>query len=319
MVRTATPEAAPRSSAAEGQVPTDMQGSMAMSAAPGSARTSALTLLLVAMLATAAAAAAAAAPAPPRGRSSAGGDHSRRNVPAGICARLLCPDLIMSEPADLHFDLTTRPGHVLLRATSSINNRGEGPLELRAHRIGPRRWAVYQALYTRGGQRRLFRTHVQLVFKYVPGARFEYGDVGAASYWKVEHAAAFELWSIDAHFRTLRLVRRGPKTDYCLRDLFRTHPTAESPAAPVYPGCSQDPALTDDVLGTSPGWADAYPYEYPEQWIDVTGLSGRFAYVQIVDPDRHLIEANHANDVSETFIALPSGRVLGHRGGVKVP
>jgi hypothetical protein len=62
-----------------------------------------------------------------------------------------------------------------------------------------------------------------------------------------------------------------------------------------------------------------YPYEYPEQWIDVTGLHGRFAYVQIADPDNHLMESTHRDDVSETYVELPSGRVLGHRVGVAGP
>ena len=107
--------------------------------------------------------------------------------------------------------------------------------------------------------------------------------------------------------------------DYCLRDLFDTRPSRNSPSSPVYPGCNQSPGIRDDVLGVSVGWTDAYPYEYPEQWIDVTGLRGRFAYVQRGDPDNLLRESNHSNDVSETYVALPSGRVLGHRVGVSRP
>ena len=103
---------------------------------------------------------------------------------------LRCPDLIMSAPAEVHIDRTTISGHVLLRATSSINNRGIGPLEIRA--AGPDRtaWSVYQAIYDRPGRRHLFRTAAKLVFKYVPGERYEYGNAGAFSYWKLQHAAA---------------------------------------------------------------------------------------------------------------------------------
>jgi hypothetical protein len=232
--------------------------------------------------------------------------------------RLRCPDIVMSAPSLLHMDRTTEPGHVLLRAASALNSRGSGPLELRAHRTGGR-MVVYQAIYDRRGRRHLFRTAATLVYKYVPGERYEYGNVGAAGYWKFQHAAAFQLWSIDARYRAVRLVRTGPKVDYCLRDLIRTRPSSASPSAPVYPACNQNPAIRDDVLGTSVGWTDAYPYEYPEQWIDVTGLRGRFAYVQMADPDHLLMESSHSNDVSETYVALPSGRVLGHRGGVSTP
>ncbi len=232
---------------------------------------------------------------------------------------LRCPDLIMSAPSKLHFDRTTLPGHVLLRATSSINNRGQGPLEVRGHREGAHRWAVYQAIYDRKGRPHLFKTAATLVFKYVPGERYGFPTIESFSYWKFRHAAAFQLWSIDSRRNAVRLVRKGPKVDYCLRDLLRTAPSPRSPRALVYPACSQDPNVKRDVLGTSVGWTDSYPYEYPQQWIDVTGLRGRFAYVQVADPDRLLIESNHKNDISETYVQLPSGRVLGHRIGVTSP
>ena len=221
----------------------------------------------------------------------------------------------MSAPSLFHFDRTTIPRHVLLRAASSINSLGSGPMELSFHRSGSR-MSAYQAIYDVHGGRHLFPSHARLTFKYVPGGM---PSIGAFSYWKLRHAAAFQLWSIDANDRALRLVRTGPKVDYCLRDLFLTHPSRSSPAQPVYPACSQDPYMHRDILGTSVGWSDQYPYEYPEQWIDVTGLRGRFAYVQIVNPDNLLIESNHKNDISETYFALPSGRVLGHRVAVSAP
>jgi hypothetical protein len=232
---------------------------------------------------------------------------------------LRCPDFIMSAPSKLHLDRATLPGHVLLRATSSIDNHGQGPLEVRGRRDAAHRWVVYQAIYDSKGHPHLFKTAAKLVFKYVPGDRYGFPAIEAFSYWKFEHAAGFQLWSIDSHRHAVRLVRTSPKVDYCLRDLFRTDPSPRSPSAPVYPACNQDPNITSDVLGTSVGWTDSYPYEYPEQWIDVTGLRGRFAYVQIADPDHLLIESNHENDISETYVELPSGRALGYRIGVASP
>jgi hypothetical protein len=225
----------------------------------------------------------------------------------------------MSAPYNLHVDRTTITGHVLLRAASSLANRGAGALEIRARRAGSGGMVVYQAIYDGSGRRHLFLTPAKLVFKYVPGQRYEHESVGNFSYWKFQHATAFQLWSIDAQRRAVRLVRTGPKVDYCLRDLIRSLPLASSPSTPVYPACDQDPHARSDVLGTSVGWADVYPYEYPEQWIDVTGLHGQFAYVQIADPEGLLLESNRHNNVSETYIALPSGRVLGQRAGVAAP
>ena len=233
--------------------------------------------------------------------------------------RLRCPDLVMSAPSQLHLDRSTIPGRVLLRAASSVNNHGGGPLEIRAQRIGSHAMAVYQAIYDRSGHRHLFRIAAKLVFKHVPGERYEHENVGDFSYWKFEHAAAFQLWSIDGQSRAVQLARVGPKVDYCLRDLKRTRPSAGSPRLQAYPACSQNPNVGSDVLGTSVGWSDVYPYEYPEQWIDVTGLRGSFAYAQIADPDNLLMESNKSNNVSETYVELPSGRVLGHRVAVPAP
>ena len=165
----------------------------------------------------------------------------------------------------------------------------------------------------------LFPTRAALVYKDVPGYRFGNGSVGDASYWKFRYAAGFQLWSIDSHRRAVRLVRLGPKLDYCLRDLFHTSPRPGSPGGAVYPACNQNRGVRTDVLGTSVGWSDVYPSDYPEQYIDVTGLHGRFAYVQIVDPFNLLYESNEHNNRSETYVSLPSGRVLGQRVGVNGP
>ncbi len=235
---------------------------------------------------------------------------------------LRCPDLVMSAPSDLELDRSTIPGRVLLRATSSVDNHGNGPIEVVAHRARGGRWRTWQAIYDRRGRRHLFATRAQLVFKYVSGERYDIGYVGDASYWKLAHLASFQLWSVrrvGGRFRALRLVRMGPKLDYCLRDLDRTRPTRSSPPAAVYGGCSEDPSLRRDVFGTSVGWSDVYPYSYPQQWIDVTGLHGRFAYVQVADPRNLFAEGDEHDNVSETYVQLPSGRVLGRRVAVARP
>jgi hypothetical protein len=41
--------------------------------------------------------------------------------------------------------------------------------------------------------------------------------------------------------------------------------------------------------------------------------------VQRAYPDNLFFEANDRNDVSETYVQLPSGRVLGHRVAVSRP
>jgi hypothetical protein len=283
----------------------------------------------LALAATAALLAAAAAPGALAARSPRIASRARpAQDPAPVAAgnpchrarlHLRCPDLIMSAPSGLELDRSTIAGRVLLRATSSVDNRGLGPIELSAHRLAPHRWRSFQAIYDRRGRRHLFAARASLVFKHVSGNRYGVGFVSGASYWKLAHLAAFQLWSVGPHLRAKRLVRTGPKVDYCLRDLIRTSQSRRSPATPVYGACNEDPQLRRDVFGTSVGWSDVYPYSYPEQWIDVTALRGRFAFVQIADPRRLFHETNERNNVSETYVLLPSGRVLGHRVGVSRP
>jgi hypothetical protein len=43
------------------------------------------------------------------------------------------------------------------------------------------------------------------------------------------------------------------------------------------------------------------------------------AGAQVADPDRLPIESNHENDISDTYVDVPLGRVLGHRIGVASP
>jgi hypothetical protein len=106
--------------------------------------------------------------------------------------------------------------------------------------------------------------------------------------------------------RITEKVRTGPKVSYCLRDLTHTRPTLpRSPYLPHYPACSTNVKLRRDTLGTSVGWADIYPPSYPEQWIDVTGLRGCFAYVHIADPENGVYESNEDNNEAQVIVRLP--------------
>jgi hypothetical protein len=242
--------------------------------------------------------------------------------PGNPCAnrslQLRCPDLVMSAPSNLVLD-RAHYGRTLLRARSSVNNHGTGPLEIHGRRSGKHTMVAAQAIDRRGGGHSLFFTGARLGFKYVSGNRYGYGNLGAASYWKFRDAARFGLWRVDSHNKLLSFVKAGPKLFYCFRDLQHTRSSGRSPARAVYPACSQNPRQRRVILGTSVGWSDVYPTEYPEQYIDVTGLRGRFAYVQVADPYNRIDESHEGNNASATFIRLPSGRVVGHRVGFSLP
>jgi hypothetical protein len=211
--------------------------------------------------------------------------------------RLLCPDLVMRRPYGLYTERLTKPGHTVLRAGNVIDSVGEGPAELHGVRTSPRFMRARQRIHKRDGGRIGVTTGARLQFKFAHQQLF---------WWKFYDAARFELWRVDGEGRRTRLVRTGPKVAYCLRDLGRTRPWLRgSPPRRVYPACSTNSRAQRVTLGTSVGWADIYPPAYPEQWIDVTGLRGCFAYVHIADPENGIYESNEDNNEAQVIVHLP--------------
>ena len=209
---------------------------------------------------------------------------------------LLCPNLRISKPRDL-FISRSAAGRRLLHSTSSVNSVGFGPLEIRGMRIpGTRLMRVNQRIHKRGGGILSIKTDGRLAFYPVPG---QY------RYWKFRDAARFEIWKVDGSGAPTQKLRTGPKFYYCLRDLERTKPTHRSPQHFHYPGCNQDPNKKSVILGTSVGWSDIYPAAYHQQWIEVSGLRGCFAYRMIVDPKENLFESNEDDNVSQRLVRLP--------------
>ena len=210
---------------------------------------------------------------------------------------LRCPDLVMRRPWGIYSERSTKRRRTVLRAGNVIDSVGDGPAELFGTRIGPHFMRARQRIHTRDGGRIGVATGGRLQFKFAHLDRF---------WWKFYNAARFELWRVDSQGRRTRLVRTGPKVSYCLRDLSRTRPRlARSPRTPVYPACSTNSRAQHLTLGTSVGWADIYPPTYPEQWIDVTGLRGCFAYVHIADPNNRIYESDEDNNEAQAIVRLP--------------
>jgi hypothetical protein len=201
----------------------------------------------------------------------------------------------MRRPYDLSFERVG--GRVHLRAGNTILNVGTGPMELLGKRTSRLSMRVTQRIHAVDGTIWSFPTRGLLFFKNVPGF---------GTFWKFRNAARFELWSLDADGNLLRRVRMGRKLVYCLRDLNKRFSSPFSPPQRHFPGCSQFSGQTQRILGTSVGWSDDYPASYYEQWIDVTGLRGRFAFFQVVDPLNQLYESNDRNNRSPIiYLDLP--------------
>ena len=218
-------------------------------------------------------------------------------------AELNCPDLVMKRPFGLQTERSR--GRTLLRAGNSIDSVGRGPAELHGVRASTRFMDAHQRIYRRDGGRIALTTGAQLEYKYGHLKR---------RYWKFHQAARFQLFALDAVGERARLVRTGPKVSYCLRDLKRTRPLlGRSPRKRVYPACSTDPSRRRVRLGTSVGWSDIYPPKYLEQYINVSGLRGCFAYVHTADPLNGIYESNEDNNQSQVIVRLP-WRGAGNRG-----
>ena len=257
-----------------------------------------------------------AAVAAAAGAATAGGQGGTTPAPppANPClgpdaAELLCPNLRMQPPSDLRIS-TTRSGRRLLHATNSIDSRGEGPAELRGKRNGKHYMDADQRVRLRSGGRRTIKTRAFLGFKRIPGQ---------GGYWKYKDAALFEIWTLDANDNPVEKVRTGPKQYYCLRDLVRTRAMSRSPRRRVYPGCNQNRRINAVTLGTSVGWSDVYPASYHEQYIEVTGLRGRYGFFHIADPNNGIWENDESDNAGMTIVQLPSGKRLGSRGAISRP
>lgn len=209
---------------------------------------------------------------------------------------LLCPNLKIAPPSELYVQVAGP--QVRLRATSDVQSRGLGPMELRGRRDGPRSMETNQRIYKKGGGHITVPSEAKLRFTYV-------GTYFGGSYWKVHQLATFELILVLPDGSLGEVARTSPKLNYCLRDLELTRAGRRAPDGRVYPGCNQDPARERVKLGTSVGWSDIYPAAYHQQWIDVAGLRGCFVYRMIVDPGEHLFESNENDNRSQIRVRLP--------------
>lgn len=234
---------------------------------------------------------------PTPSKPSSGSSNARGVCKPSHAPPLRCPNLTLRSPFDRFYERVG--GRLLYRAGNSIVNRGAGPAEIFGYRTGAGPMNVAQHIYGADGRRYSFASPgAHIVFKLIPGQ---------GGYWKFENAARFELWSVDSSGKLDKMVRTGPKLVYCLRDLTkRVFTLPFSPPARHYPACNQDPSRRSVTLGTSVGWADEYPSPYYEQYIDVTGLRGRFVLQQRVDPFDAIRESNEDDNVSpKVTLQLP--------------
>lgn len=182
------------------------------------------------------------------------------------------PDLLATPAASLY--LQRNGQDVELRFGNTIANVGAGPLRLTAVLEGDRTLATQEIVDTDG---------TLLASK--PAGSFEYHPTHHHTH--VDQIAQYELRQGDQNGT---VILRAKKVSFCMED---TIPYGSARMPRMYPKCS--PTLQ----GISPGWADVYANDVPDQFLSVANLEGgEYTLVTTVDPTRKFFDANFENNAS---------------------
>jgi hypothetical protein len=239
--------------------------------------------------------------------------------PVARAGELRYPDLKALPPRDARFDAVSIDGapHIVLRFTAIEWNAGPGPLELRPVDVDQDgRMVVTQWVYDDAdGYQELEAGH----FVYHP----------THQHWHFEQFAAYELWTQDDYDQWLASGRSeggprwlGSKTTgltegVCLRDSGIVSRLPGTPDRMRYNLCGLA------MQGLSVGWADAYDYRLPDQWIDCGEAlppDGDYVLRLVVDPLNLIYESDDkADPARESPAANDAVTAFSLRGGAISP
>jgi len=191
------------------------------------------------------------------------------------------PDLLATPAASLY--LKPNGGDMELRFSNSIANVGGGPLRLTARIEGDRTVASQEIVDNDG---------TVLVSR--PAGVFEYHP--SHHHTHIDNIAQYELRRGDQNGQ---VVITAKKVSYCMEDSVQ-YGSNWQPR--MYPKCS--PTLQ----GISPGWADVYANDVPDQFVTVTNLpAGEYTLTTVVDPTRKFFDTNYDNNTSWVRLYLDVG------------
>lgn len=215
------------------------------------------------------------------------------------------------------YEATERGARNCLRFTTSIGNRGEGPLEVRLSFENATRAAVpavesrfTQAIYRDDGSVRL-----------VEAGRAEYHP--AHEHYHKRDMAAFTLYAYDDETDTRgEVITEGHKTSWCLVDMGLVEPAGPSPVeTPRYPlegsrtepgqgsNCEAATPQDDMVTGVSAGWYDMYEWFVPDQYVEVTDLpEGTYELVAEANPKGTVVESHPDNNAAGVVFEWADGQ-----------
>jgi Lysyl oxidase len=203
---------------------------------------------------------------------------------------------------------------VRLRFTTSVDNIGDGPFLVHAHRdsTSQPRMAVRQAIQSE------VDGPVPLTFgesQHRTSTWSYYEPAAAHEHW---HLMGFEYFQLRTP--TGETVVTDRKNGFCLGDRYTN---ADAGALAHRPGdrdsytgqlahsldghkCEHhNPAALDVFFGISVGMGDDYKYRVEFQWLDITRVaSGTYDVVTVANPDRQLLEKNYDNNAASMAVSV---------------
>ncbi|SEQ80605.1 Lysyl oxidase [Lentzea xinjiangensis] len=203
-------------------------------------------------------------------------------------------------------------GAVRLRFTTSIDNVGDGPLLLHAHRdsTGVPTMKVRQAVQS-GVDGSIARSFTEARRETTASAYYE--PAATHEHWHLLNFEYFQLRTPDGD-----VVVTDRKNGFCIGDRYEVFDDLpRRPSDPQSPEgklaaqldghmCEHhNPSALDVMFGISVGSGDDYKYKVDFQWLDLTRVkSGVYDVVNVVNSDRVLLEKNYDNNVSSMAISV---------------
>lgn len=200
---------------------------------------------------------------------------------------LLPPDLEILPVREIYIEGVEHER--VLRFSTTILNRGPGPLEL----TGEQDEETGELITTQRVLREDGDFEEELV------GRFVYHQGHA--HWHIDDFVLLEIWTLDDNGEPDEVVRSTGKRTFCPVDEI---PELDDAPPPEYVTCGED------IQGLSPGWSDTYPPEIFGQELELGSLpDGRYALRETIDPDDLLIEADDSNNATTEIIEIMGSTV----------
>jgi hypothetical protein len=201
----------------------------------------------------------------------------------------LMPDIVALPPGDI--TLKKEDGRTYLLFSTEYWNKGRGPVELVAD---PKTKNIREDV-----ERKVFQRIYRL--------DGDYRERLAGTFlWHQEHLhyhfidfAEYTLAGLDPETGTFKEVNKA-KSTFCIRD--------SEPIDLAHPGAGRTPSYTvcgKERQGISPGWSDAYYYNYIDQRMDVTDApKGQYLLTIMTNPEDRIEEITKENNKGEALIFL---------------